>query len=284
LKAVPKHNNMSLIIAATDFSEVGENAVNYACQLALGHQAELVIVHSYMVPVMFSDIPIPSPIINDTIHDAESHMDKLINRLKATYGGLPIKGMVLYGDIIDALAEYTEERNPWLVVVGNSNADGDNSWMDNALHSSFKKLKYPVLAIPHGYQYTPVHRLCFAFDNKHTGNDLALQQLLGISVALTAELHVLNVQADVHNQDNNPDIDAHAREVLSRARPKYHILFEHENIEAAIIDYVRDNQADWLILIPRKHSFFESIFHKSLTNSISHHLRIPIVALHDQHS
>jgi hypothetical protein len=50
---------MPLIIAATDFSDVAENAVNYACSLATAQKAEVMVIHSFIVPVMFSDIPMP---------------------------------------------------------------------------------------------------------------------------------------------------------------------------------------------------------------------------------
>ena len=275
---------MPLIITATDFSEAGNNAVNYACQLALAQNAVVLVTHSYFIPVMLSDIPIPSPVISDTLHDAEHQMDKLVNHLKSTYPGLTVKGKVLYGDIVSALDEFTTENlHPWLVVLGNDNAEGQSSWIETTLKDSFRKLKYPVLAVPAGSHYSPVKKICFAFDNKHSGNDVALKQLLDISLAINADLQVLNVQADVHNQDNNPDIDDEVKRLLSKATPVYHILFEQENTEAAIKNFVAENEIDWLILIPRKHTFFEGLFHNSLTNALARHIHIPVVALHDHH-
>jgi len=53
-----------------------------------------------------------------------------------------------------------------------------------------------VLAIPPGITYEPVHKLCFAFDNKHTDNGIALKQLSDLSVRLSAELHVLSIQPE----------------------------------------------------------------------------------------
>ncbi len=60
-----KHTAMPLIIAATDFSDIAQNAVKYACNLAIAQKADLLILHSYIMPVMFSDVPIPAALVND---------------------------------------------------------------------------------------------------------------------------------------------------------------------------------------------------------------------------
>ena len=168
-----------------------------------------------------------------------------------------------------------------MIVVGNSIAGDKNTWLDNTLREEFKKLKYPVLAVPPHMEYKPVQKICFAFDNKHTGNDVALQQLSDLTASLHAELHVLNTQPDVHNQDNNLDIDPNTKNKLSAANPHYHIVFDVQDIDGAINEFAEKNNMDWLVMIPRKHSFFEGLFHKSHTKAVTQNSPIPIVALHE---
>ena len=270
---------MPLIIAATDFSDVAENAVNYACNLASAHNAQVVIVHSFMIPVMFSDIPMPGSLITDAQNDAEEQMKKLISNMVSAYPGLAIEGKVIYGDTIDALGDYSEANNtPWLIIVGNSGPGENSYWTDSILMAAFKKLAFPVLAIPPALKYQKVSKICFAFDNKHKGNDTALQQVKDLTLQLNAQLHVLNIQV---GEDNKTDIDETAKSILAGANPEYHFVYGAENIDNAIQDYISSNSIDWLILIPHKHSFFEGLFHKSHTLNISHHSHIPILALHE---
>ncbi len=271
---------MSLIIAATDFSDVAQNAVRYACHLAAAQKTQVLIIHSYIIPVMFSDVPMPASVVNDAQTDAEESMQELVNALSAQYPTVGIKGSVVYGDVIDILDEYEETTKPMMIVVGNS-AGEKNTWIDNTLREEFTKLKYPVLAVPPHVQYKPVGKICFAFDNKHTGNEKALHQLTGIANALGAELHVLNVQPDTHNQDNNVNIDAAAQNILATARTSYHIQYDVQNVDKAIENFVASNGQDWLALIPRKHSFFEGLFHKSHTKAIAQNAKVPVVALHE---
>jgi len=273
---------MSLIIAATDFTNVAQNAVKYACGLAAAQNADVLILHSYIMPVMFSDVPVPSSLVNDAQADAETQMKEVVNDMSLCFPSLNIKGKVVYGDTIDILDEYEQGTKPLLIVVGNSLSGETSTWIDNTLLSEFKKLKYPVLAVPPNMVFMPVKKICLAFDNKHTGNDVAFEQLTQIADVLRAELHILNAQTDAHNQDNNADIDPAAKKKLAAANPHYHLVFNAEDTDNAILDFAKNNNVDWLVMIPRKHSFFEGLFHKSHTKAVSQLSHIPIVALHEQ--
>ena len=274
---------MPLIITATDFSAVAENAANYACQLAITQNAQLTIIHSFVFPVMFSDIPLPANLINDTENDLESQMKKLVSNLKLSYPELDIQGVVLDGDLIIALEEYSKKNaEPWLVVLGNSNTGEHDTWESEML-ATFKHLKYPVLAVPPGVVYKPVKKLCLAFDNKHEGNDVAFTQLRNLVLDLNAELQVLNAQEDVLNRDNLPVTDENAQKILAPANPHFHTIYQ-VNIDDAIEDFISKNGIDWLVMIPRKLSFFEGLFHKSHSKAIARRTPIPIVALHEMHT
>ena len=276
---------MLLIITATDFSEVAENAANYACELASARNARVIFLHSFIIPVMFSDIPMPGSLITDAQNDAEIQMAKLVSDMTISHPGLDIKGKVIYGDTVDVLDQYTEDNNyPWLIVVGNSGSEENNSWPDSTLMSVFKKMEYPVLAIPPHLTYHPVQRICFAFDNKHQGNDAALQQIKDLTQRLNSELHVLNIQPKNTPHDSNPGIDADAKKQLADVNPIYHFVYDSEDVTQAIRDFTEKNNIDWLVMMPRKHSFFEGLFYKSHTKAIAHNSHIPILALHEKNS
>lgn len=272
---------MPLIIAATDFSQVGENAVHYACSLAQAQQSSLIVIHSFMVPVMFSDIPMPASLINEAQSDADAQMNKLVREMAATYPGLEIKGNVIYGDIINAIDDYVEDHtDPWLIVVGNSMLNEETAWPDSTLIEAFKKLKYPVLAVPAAASYKGVSKLCFAFDNRHDGNESALAQLTNIVMHLKAHLVVLNAQPG-QEAGARPEIDESVKAALAPLNPQYFIESDVQNVDEAIEQFSNINDISWLVIIPRKHSFFESIFHRSHTRQLAHHSVMPILALHE---
>ena len=273
---------MKLIITATDFSEVAQNAAHYACQLATAQNARLVIIHSFLFPVIVSDVPMPSNLIDDVENDSERQMEETVASLQQSYPALDIQGLVIDGDIISALEKYSKEnQEPWMVVLGNSMAAEHASSIDSIVISAFRLMKYPVLAIPPGATFRPIQKICLAFDNKHEGNTIALTQLKNLALALGADLQVLNLQVDVFNRDNMTEIDEEAIDILAPANPHFHVIYDVSDIEAAIGEFIEKNKVNWLIMIPRKHSFFEGLFHKSHSTAMAHNSRIPIVALHE---
>ena len=54
-----------------------------------------------------------------------------------------------------------------------------------------------------------------------------------------------------------------------------------KDIEEGISNFVTEKGMDWLVVIPHKHSFFESMFKKSHTSAIVKMSHVPLVAMHE---
>lgn len=274
---------MPVIITATDFSETGENAVRYACELAREHSASVTIIHSFIVPIAFSETPMPVMPIDESKEIAEDRMKKELNELKAKFPEVEMVGKIMYGDIIDCLKEYTEEGvAPWMIILGNSGTGEESSlWLGSTALSALKVLQYPVIAIPLTTQYKSIKKICFACDYKHVTGKLPTQQLLDIVQHTKAELHVLNVE---HNNSGvDPETPLETEQLvhyLAPVKPEYHFV-DDANTDEAINEFVDANQMDWLVVIPHKHSFFEGLFHKSHVKAMVKMSHVPIVALHE---
>lgn len=272
---------MPLIVTATDFSEIAENAVVYACQLAESRKSKVVVLHAYMLPVMFSDVPMPSSIVKDEEKDAREMMDQLLSRLRSRFPGVDVEGKVLYGDTIDILEDLKAgDAGPWMVVVGNNSQYAHTSWVESVLLTAFKSLTYPVLAVPPGAVFRSIRRLCFAMDNKPGGYEDALEQIVNITSGFRAELHVLTI-LPANPQHEQEETATQHHELLSTINPVYHLVKDAADVDEAILAFTEKNDFDWLVLMPRKHSFFDALMHKSHTRALAHHSRIPILALHE---
>jgi nucleotide-binding universal stress UspA family protein len=274
---------MPVIITATDFSEIGDNAVRYACSLAKDNGASIIVVHSFIVPVAFSDTPMPVMPIDDSKQIAEERMKKELNELRASFPDLDLVGKIMYGDIVDSLQEYIEDEvQPWLIVLGNSGTGEESAlWLGSTALSALKNLPYPVVAIPAGVTYKGVQKICFACDYKHVTGHLPTQQLLDIVDHTKAELHVLNVDHNDKGVDAETPLETEElHQYLKPANPQFHYV-DDANTDEAINAFVQSNHMDWLVVIPHKHSFFEGLFHKSHVKAMVRMSQVPIVALHE---
>lgn len=272
---------MPFIIVATDFSETGNNAVNYSCSLAESIKASVLIFHSFIVPVTFSDTPMPVIPIDERQKIAEDRMTELLAQAKAFFPHLEVAGKVIYGDLFDDLEEYIENENtPDLIAIGNS---GDASiFPGSTVLDALTQLNYPVLAIPATTVYRPVKKLCFACDFRNVSDLEPFEYIPGLSGLLDAELHVLSVdhnwkQADHESSERSKKIHS----ILSGAKPQYHFI-DDPDTDKAIKNFTETNHMDWLLIIPHKHSFFERLFHKSHTVEMIHQSSIPLIALHEK--
>jgi len=268
---------MRNLIATTDFSEVANNAVRYACRFALDIDAQITLLHSFVIPVTFSDTPMPIIPVDESRAVAEERMDAFAQELREEFPGLAIRSKIMYGDIVDCLREVYEEGGvPLLVIMGNS-GEGTPLWMGSNLMNALKRLKISVMGVPAGVTYAPVKNICLASDLKHVEQDLPVQQLKELTDVTGGALHVVHV-----NNRNTPADEAGLMILLQRLAPLEPEFHEEANtdIEAGISDFVDRQGMDWLVLIPHKYSLLENLFHKSQTKAVARVSNIPVIAMH----
>ena len=271
---------MPVIIAATDFTDAAANAVHYACKMAVEFNADIVVLHTFLYPIMFSDVPIPAPMIDEQ-KAAEAQMEQFTDHLRAAYPGLTISSKIIYGDIQDGIEEYAEANtNPLLVVIGNGYTQENPAWMESALMLALRHLEYPLLAVPADAAYKGVQKICFAYDNKYAGSDVALIKLRELSSFFNTRLTVLMAQTNPSAGEYTNIINPGAKTILEQANPEYNIV-HGTHIDEAISDHLAQYATDWLAVMPRRHSFFANLFHKSHTEVIINNVCLPVLALHE---
>lgn len=272
---------MNTILALTDFSDTANNAVNYACRLAKASDAKLVVIHSYIIPVAFSDMPMPMMATDDARQIAEDRMSAFFHTLRDLYPGLDAGTKIMYGDIADCVEEYIEENGqPVLVVVGNSGT-GNSSFMGSTTLNMLRHTQASVLAIPPATFYEPVQHICLASDLQQVSEKFpaaAVRELVRIT---GAQLHVLNIDNNnAHFKPDTPLESSVLHQLLGGLAPEYHYE-QHEHTEEGIHIFLEQHPMNWLMITPHKRSFFEGLFHKSQTKTLMRITDIPVVALHE---
>lgn len=273
---------MSLIITATDFSDVANHALHYACQMASVYNASVSVVHAYNIPVTFTENPMPMMPIEESRQIAEDHMEELVTMLRNTHSGVDIQSVVSFGDITECLADHAKDKQPWLIVVGNSLSEDDGFWLGGSLLSILRESEYPIVAVPQGTEFKPIEKICLACDYKNILEHFPASDVLKLVSKTNAALYVLNV--DHNNKDFGTDTPIETsvlNRLISEANPQYHFI-DYVDKEAGIQQFADDNSIDWLVVIPHKHSFFEGLFHKSSTKALARIAHVPVMALHEK--
>lgn len=270
---------MSYIIAATDFTDTSLNAVTYAADMAVATGYPLVLINAFSLPVMVGDVPLPATLIEDTRVDMEKQMADLTKTLVAAHSGLAVTGEVRYGTVIDVIERYAaENRAPFITIMGNTNTRENSVWILSTLSDASGNLNLPVLAVPPGAVFKTAPVMCLAIDLTMTNIAGPLRQVADIAVAIRAQLHVVNVGNN--DAQGNRLISDEIELALLPARPAYHFI-PGEEVEENIQTFCEENRVKLLAVIHGRHSFFESLVHRSHTKHMAKTMQIPLLVLQE---
>ncbi|AEW02643.1 hypothetical protein A4D02_01350 [Niastella koreensis] len=279
---------MKTLVVPTDFSSVSVNALNYAVDMAQAINAGLVLLHVYNVPVSFTEAPV-APVSSVSLEEVKRSSVERLEELKKnlviqTAGKIQIYSESRLGEPIEELEAICKSLDPMAVIMGSHGATGfERLIMGSTTLSAIKHLKCPVIVIPPGTTYNGIRRIGLACDFKNVVQSTPVEYIKNLVKEFGADLYVLNVQ-DKKVEDEGeepPTMDAvYLDAMLEEVRPNY-VQLTGKNVVDSISSFAENNNLDLVMVIPKKHRFIDSLFHKSQSKELITHAHIPIVSIHE---
>jgi nucleotide-binding universal stress UspA family protein len=277
---------MKTIIVPTDFSPVALNALHYALDMARAHNADIMLLNTYQVPVSYSDAPV-SPITTLSIDDIRKSSEERLADLqqdvaRVTGSTAQINTEARLGNTVDVLEELCASVKPFAVVMGSHGSTGlERMIMGSTTLSVIRSLKYPVIVVPPGTAYKEIKKIGLACDFKDVVETIPAEYIKDIVSEFNAELLVLNVNRDSEHYDENTPLEsAWLDSLLGGIKPNYYFL-QRDDIVEGINEFSERHNLDVVIVIPKKHNLLEKIFHKSRSKELVRNAHIPIVSIHE---
>ena len=271
---------MKKILVSTDFSKVAGNAVNYAADMALYINAELVLLHVVQTPVGFSDLPIVMG-LEDMMRNAEKDMQNLKEELVLkTKDKINIETEVGMGGFFEELKMVCKRVKPYAVVMGSQGKTAVEHLMfgSHAVHT-VKNLAWRVITVPPEAGFTAVKKIGLASDLTAVVETTPFEEIKMLVQDFNAELHILNTgKKEVFDADIVFESGL-MQEMTMALKPTFHFI-DHENIDEGIMDFAEKNQIDLLIVMPHRHNLLAGIFHKSHTKQLVLHSHVPVMSIH----
>jgi nucleotide-binding universal stress UspA family protein len=280
---------MKTLVVPTDFSSVSVNALNYAVDMAQAINAGLVLLHVYNVPVSFTEAPV-APITTVSMEEVKRSSVERLEELKKnlvilTSGKIQIYSESRLGEPIEELESICKSLDPMAVIMGSHGATGfERMIMGSTTLSAIKHLKCPVIVIPPGTTYNGIRKIGLACDFKNVVQSTPVEYIKNLVKEFGADLYVLNVQDKKETEDDlaePPTMDAvYLDSMLEEVRPNY-VQLTGKNVVDSITSFAENNNLDLVMVIPKKHRFIDSLFHKSQSKELITHAHIPIVSIHE---
>ena len=277
---------MKTLVVPTDFSSVSVNALNYAVDMAQAINAGLVLLHVYNVPVSFTEAPV-APVTTVSLEEVKRSSVERLEELKKnlviqTAGKIQIYSESRLGEPIEELEAICKSLDPMAVIMGSHGVTGfERMLMGSTTLNAIKHLKCPVIVIPPGTTYNGIRKIGLACDFENVVQSTPVEYIKNIVKEFGADLYVLNVQDKLDGEAEEPMMDTvYLDSMLEDVRPNY-VQLTGKNVVDSITSFAENNNLDLVMVIPKKHRFIDSLFHKSQSKELITHAHIPIVSIHE---
>jgi len=275
---------MKRILIPTDFSEGAFKAIEYGIDLAKEFNTEIIICHAFELPAQGINVLID--ISSELQKNAQDDLKKLkekIKRLKIATG-IKIDYFALLGELNDVINTLGEENDIDLVVMG-TKGEGDlaSKLFGTNTVSAIKNCKLPLFVIPKEAKYKPLKSIAFAIDYLKPSNEKVMDLLSDIGGHFNSKISLVNV----HTDGEIGEFIASVKEMQNwysnhlKAGKLDFVFVENYAIEDGIFEFINYNPTDMLTMITKKHSFFDKIFRKSISEELALHTAIPLLTLHE---
>ena len=277
---------MKKILFPTDFSEAATNAFVHALEFAKIVKAELVLLHTFEIPVYDSQFfPENYASIYSSIELAKFEMFKdEIPKLRAIAAernleDIVIKHRLMDGDLIYNLKNAVEEDQIDFVIMGTSGAsDWTKFFTGSNTNSVISGVDVPVLCIPADAKFKKIKTIGFTTRYREKDKEV-LKKILKIAQKTDAKVKSLYVRssdtdvADATIKEWDKEFAAENVEFL---------VLPSDEIKETILDFILYKDIDILTTITHKRSFFESIFESSFSKKITKEVSIPVLIMHEK--
>jgi len=277
---------MKKILLPIDFSETSDNAFVYAMELAKKLKAEVIVLHTFDLPIIDSQaMPINYATIYETIELTNfDHYREKMPKLHAiaeerNLDHVPMRHILMDGELVYNIKKVVKQEEIDFVVMGTKGATG---WLDSFLGTNtgsvISDVSVPVLSVPIEAKFGKIETI--AFTTRFRKKDIeALVKVVVLAKKLHAKVKCLHVQTS--DSDVTDDTIKRWKSHFDEEENLKFYIIPSDNVTETVEDFLVDQDIDVLAMLTYKRNFFVELFTNTTTQKLSYHLKTPILALHE---
>tara|TARA_R110001599_G_scaffold285347_1_gene487567 strand:- start:8916 stop:9737 length:822 start_codon:yes stop_codon:yes gene_type:complete len=271
---------MKKIIVPIDFSDCSKNALTNAIVVAERMNMELVLLHSFMLPMATTDgTPIMvGSMIDDLQKASESSMASFVKKMpeldRVEYSTEVTAGLLLNG-----LNDVLEKHDTAFVIMGTHGASGlKRAFMGSNAHTVIKNVDCPVIALPEDADITKMKRIAMSGDYKHTPVAQTIEPAIALAKAFFAHLSIIHIDQDKNLEHNEIEIAKSLEKYLKKVNHSFHFKRDYD-VEEGLLSFAKEDNIDLLVMISRHHSFLDRIARGSETKRMVMDIPMPLMIM-----
>ncbi len=272
---------MKNILVPVDFSATAKNSAMYAAALAKELEAtQITLYNAYSMPLA-TEMSWAVLQTEELQKASEEGLLQYKAELQVVCGdGIAVDTISDFGFLAERIDEVAKQVQADLIVMGiTGGGKFEQVFMGSNTTHVVNHTTVPVLIVPRDAKWRDIEIIGWASDYKDVQKTTPAEAIATIVHALKAKLIVMH---------NNPDPKAFdpelfhnnvmVAEMLKKLRPEFDMV-SYDNFLDGVHDFVHRQKVDMLLVIPKKASWFESLFKRSHTRMLAFHSDVPLLCL-----
>lgn len=281
---------MRTYLVPIDFSQASINAAEFAAELSKQTNVEhIVLLNAYYVSPLETMLPNPDMVqlmeeeVENEAADRIKKLEHLKHKLKKhVREGVKISIHLNRSHLLRAVVENVSAKDADLVIMGSK---GNTSKTDDEIGGHVVRVSkaspVPVIVVPPHYSFEPITKVVVACDFNKVKETVPLESLKRLLDKKKFELLVVNI--DKESKHLSGDAERRAEEtvlygMLKQYHPKYSYV-NNPDVINGILKFAGDNDAQLVIALPHKYSFFQSLLHDSVSQQLAASAAVPVLLL-----
>lgn len=272
---------MKPIFLATDYSHASMNAGDYAAQLAKATDSELIVFHSWQMPMPAFETPVFPSAIEELEKTQAAAVQSEADRISSKWG-IKAKPVQRMGMAVDEIEACSSEAKAGIIVMGMKHPNGLGQVLGSVATVHLRRTKLPVLIVPENVSYHHV-RICLLATDLHTRTDWhELDALMQLTKQFHTGIHILNVVAEKEVVGERDHSGIRLENRLKDIPHSWHFPVDGDIIQSVGITADKVD-ADWIAVVPHRIGWFRDLFHSSVTKKLAFKSSRPLLVLPERH-
>lgn len=279
---------MKTILLLTDFSTRAQFAAQYAMQMAMKLEANILLCNAMEI---IESAPMAEqiawPVANHLALKQEGLADlkEIARQMSEEVSDAKFKPTISclcdFGKLSVVVANIIKDKGVDLVVMGAHKSNGLSRFLFGShTHDVLDNIQCPVLLVPENLKFKDIRLIAYATDLTFSDSKV-IKYLSEVAIACKSEILVSHISTY-----GLPDIDSEKaiKHSISEFSPQGHprILYatiKGGNIPRRLIEITGSGKADLLALVHKQYGFFEGLFHSSVSKQMASSSKIPLLVL-----
>jgi nucleotide-binding universal stress UspA family protein len=276
---------MKKILFATDFSSNANKAFCFALNLAEKHQAELIMVHIFDIPTVWT-YPSTYNLSEMKMHSISSWERTLEEFFEHYDTDVKTKFVAIeHPSVVQGIISTIEEHKPELVVTGTRGKSAlKEAILGGTTKALVKRSPIPVLAVPEYAEQRGYDKVLYASDFQEVDIQ-AIEKLVQLVKPYKPEIKILHINID--NEFKGREKMEWFKELVHDKIDYKHISFElvsSGNIFQTLYKHMSEHEFELLVMLEKKRDgIIDELFHEDLVTKMEFRTWIPLLSYNDSH-